>query len=264
MAALQDSATGHARAVLAGLELDRVTEGQVVADVLGALRLKRGGWVSTPNIDICRAAWRHADTAAMLAGASVAVPDGMPLIWATRLRGDPLPERVTGASLIFSLTEGAAAQGRSVYFLGGESGVPELAAMRLSRRYPDLVVAGADSPPLGFENTPDGVDIVRGKLLAAAPDIVFVGLGFPKQEKLISILAPSLPRTWFVACGAAIPFAAQTVQRAPLWMQHSGLEWLFRLHTEPRRLARRYLVNDLAFAARLLASSAAQRFTRRG
>lgn len=264
MAALQESATGHGRAVLAGLELDRSTEAQVVADVLDALKHERGGWVATPNVDICRAAWRDDDTAAMLAGASVTVPDGMPLIWATRLRGDPLPERVTGASLIFSLTEAAAAHGRSVYFLGGEPGVPELAATRLTCRYPDLLVAGTDSPPFGFENTPDGVDIVRGKLLAASPDIVFVGLGFPKQENLITVLAPSLPRAWFVACGAAIPFAAQTLPRAPLWMQHSGLEWLFRLHSEPRRLARRYLVNDLAFATGLLVSSAAQRFARRG
>jgi N-acetylglucosaminyldiphosphoundecaprenol N-acetyl-beta-D-mannosaminyltransferase len=263
MAALQESATGHGRAVLAGLELDRATEAQVVSGVVNALNHDHGGWVATPNVDICRAAWRDDGIAAMLAGASVTVPDGMPLIWATRLRGDPLPERVTGASLIFSLSEAAAANGRSVYFLGGESGVPEAAAARLCHRYPDLLVAGTDSPPFGFENTVDGADIVRGKLLAASPDIVFVGLGFPKQENLITALAPSLPKAWFVACGAAIPFAAEALPRAPLWMQRSGLEWLFRLHSEPRRLARRYLVDDLAFAARLLAVSAAQRFGRR-
>jgi N-acetylglucosaminyldiphosphoundecaprenol N-acetyl-beta-D-mannosaminyltransferase len=263
MAALQESATGHGRAVLAGLKLDRATEAQVVADVVNALSHGHGGWVATPNVDICRAAWRDDGIAAMLAGASVTVPDGMPLIWATRLRGDPLPERVTGASLIFSLSEAAAANGRSVYFLGGEPGVPEAAAARLGCRYPDLLVAGTDSPPFGFENTADGAEIVRGKLLAASPDIVFVGLGFPKQENLITALAPSLPKAWFVACGAAIPFAAEALPRAPLWMQRSGLEWLFRLRSEPRRLARRYLVDDLAFAARLLAVSAAQRFGRR-
>ena len=100
---------------------------------------------------------------------------------------------------------------------------------------------------------------MRAKLEAAAPDIVFVGLGFPKQEKLITALAPALPRSWFVACGAAIPFAAEALPRAPVWMQHSGLEWAFRLLSEPRRLARRYLIDDLPFAARLLASCALQR-----
>lgn len=262
MAALQESATGHGRAALAGVHLDRSTEAQVVADVLSALSHGRGGWVATPNVDICRAACRDPGVAQMLAGASVTVPDGMPLIWATRLRGDPLPERVTGASLLFSLTAAAAACGRSVYFLGGAAGVPEAAAIRLTGRHPDLLVAGTDSPPFGFDATAEGVEVVRGKLVAAAPDIVFVGLGFPKQEKLITALAPSLPHAWFVACGAAIPFAAEAMPRAPIWMQRSGLEWLFRLRSEPRRLARRYLVDDLTFAARLLAASAVQRFVR--
>jgi N-acetylglucosaminyldiphosphoundecaprenol N-acetyl-beta-D-mannosaminyltransferase len=140
--------------------------------------------------------------------------------------------------------------------------VPEAAATRLTGRHPDLLVAGTDSPPFGFDATPEGIEVVRGKLAAAAPDIVFVGLGFPKQEKLITALAPTLPQAWFVACGAAIPFAAEAIPRAPVWMQHSGLEWLFRLRSEPRRLAKRYLVNDLTFAARLLAVSAVQRFAR--
>ena len=107
--------------------------------------------------------------------------------------------------------------------------------------------------------TDDGIDIVRARLAAAKPDIVYVGLGFPKQERLIVRLAPSFPRTWFVGCGAAIPFVAGEVRRAPTWMQRAGAEWLFRLLTEPRRLAGRYL-HDMPFAARLLAGCAAERF----
>lgn len=259
MAAVRQSATGHGRIPLAGIELDRLTEAEVVEHVLAELRHRRGGWVATPNVDICLAARRDPSIAVMLGGASLTVPDGMPLIWATRLRGDPLPERITGASLIFSLSAAAAANGRSVYYLGGLPGVPDEAAVRLSRRYPDLHVAGTDSPPFGFDKSAEGVDVVREKLVAAAPDIVFVGLGFPKQEKLITRLAPMLPESWFVACGAAIPFAAQALPRAPVWMQHSGLEWAFRLRSEPRRLARRYLIDDLPFAARLLTSCLVQR-----
>jgi N-acetylglucosaminyldiphosphoundecaprenol N-acetyl-beta-D-mannosaminyltransferase len=259
VAAVRESAVGRGRAPLAGMELDRMTEAEVVAAVLEALDQRRGGWVATPNVDICRAARHDPHLAAVMAGASLSVPDGMPLIWATRLRGDKLPERITGASLIFSLSEAAAGSGRSVYYLGGLPGVPEQAAAKLGARYPGLIVAGTDSPPFGFDTTADGVAVVRAKLEAAAPDIVFVGLGFPKQEKLITALAPALPRSWFVACGAAIPFAAEALPRAPVWMQHSGLEWAFRLRSEPRRLARRYLIDDLPFAARLLASCALQR-----
>jgi exopolysaccharide biosynthesis WecB/TagA/CpsF family protein len=259
VAAVRETAIGRGRAPLAGMELDRMTEAEVVASVLEALDQQRGGWVATPNVDICRAAHHDPQLAAVMAGASLSVPDGMPLIWATRLRGDKLPERITGASLIFSLSEAAAASGRSVYYLGGLPGVPEAAAARLGADYPGLKVAGTDSPPFGFDKTAEGVAAVLARLEECAPDIVFVGLGFPKQEKLITALAPALPRTWFVACGAAIPFAAQALPRAPVWMQHSGLEWAFRLFSEPRRLARRYLIDDLPFAVGLLISCAAQR-----
>lgn len=259
MVAIQDTTVSHGLAALAGLELDPLTEQEVVTQVLDALRVGRGGWIATLNIDICRAIRRDADLATLLAGASLTVPDGMPLIWAARMRGDPLPERVTGAALIFSLSEAAATAGRSVYLLGGAPGVPEQAAAQLGARYPGLVVSGTDAPPVGFDATPDGIAAARARAVAAAPDVVFVGLGFPKQERLIAELAPAMPHTWFVACGAAIPFAAGALPRAPEWMQQVGMEWLFRLVSEPRRLARRYLVDDLPFAASLLAASAAHR-----
>lgn len=251
--------SGCGRTEVAGLELDRLTEQQVLAHVLTALRRRQGGWIATPNVDICRAAQRDAGLRDLVAAATLAVPDGMPLLWAARLRGDPLPERVTGSSLIFSLSRAAATHGCSVYLLGGAPGVPDRAGARLAARYPDLIVAGADSPPPGFDTTREGLEAVRDKLVAAAPDVVFVGLGFPRQERLISWLESALPATWFVACGAAIPFAAGALPRAPRWMQSSGLEWLFRLVREPRRLMRRYLVKDLPFAAALLAASAARR-----
>jgi N-acetylglucosaminyldiphosphoundecaprenol N-acetyl-beta-D-mannosaminyltransferase len=261
MVAIQDSGISRALAAFAGIELDRLTEEQVIHRVLQALRAGRGGWIATLNVDICRAVRRDASLAALLSEASLTVPDGMPLIWAARMAGDPLPERVTGASLIFTLSEAAAAHGRSVYLLGGAPGVAEQAGVVLGGRYPGLTVAGTDAPPVGFDATPQGIAAARDKVVAAAPDIVFVGLGFPKQERLITALAPALPRTWFVACGAAIPFAAGVVPRAPEWMQEAGMEWLFRLMSEPRRLARRYLVDDLPFAATLLGSSATQRLT---
>jgi N-acetylglucosaminyldiphosphoundecaprenol N-acetyl-beta-D-mannosaminyltransferase len=240
---------------VAGLTFDRCTEVQVVAHVIAAARRGLGGWVATPNVDICRAAGRDPQLLDLLSGASLVVADGMPLVWATRLRGDPLPERVTGSSLIYSLTDAAAQHGQSIYLLGGEPGVADRAAEVLSGRYPGLAVVGTDSPSLNFHVSPDSVEAIRRRLAAARPDIVFVGLGFPKQERLIAQLAPSFPGTWFISCGAAIPFAAGTLRRAPQWMQRSGLEWAFRLGREPRRLVKRYLVDDLPFAAALLLSA---------
>jgi N-acetylglucosaminyldiphosphoundecaprenol N-acetyl-beta-D-mannosaminyltransferase len=248
---------------LAGLGFDWLTERQVINHVLGALSRGRGGWIATPNIDICQAAQRDPSLAELVGTASLVVPDGMPLLWAARLRGDQLPERVTGSSLIFTLSAAAARAGRSVYLLGGPPGGPELAADRLRQRYPDLIVAGCYAPPRGFERSREGVLAVRRRLAAARPDIVFVGLGCPKQERLIDAVGPYLPTAWYLGCGAAIPLAAGTDRRAPRWMQQAGLEWLFRLLSEPRRLFHRYVVADLPFAVRLLAASAAERLRRR-
>lgn len=243
------------RVRLAGLEFDRLSEAGVVRHVIEALQVGRGGWIATPNIDICRQTRANPADLALAESATLIVPDGMPLLWAARLRNERLPERVTGSSLIYSLTSAAERNGRSIYLLGGKPGVPELAGTELSRRYPGLKVAGAAAPPVGFDETAEGVTAIRDSLLLAGPDIVYVGLGFPKQERLIAQLAPALPQAWFVACGAAIPFAAGTLSRAPKWMQRSGLEWMFRLLREPRRLFRRYVINDLPYALGLLLPS---------
>jgi N-acetylglucosaminyldiphosphoundecaprenol N-acetyl-beta-D-mannosaminyltransferase len=247
------------KVTLGGLSFDRLTEPEVTGHILDALREGRGGWVVTPNVDICRLAAARPDLHELIGRASLVVADGMPIIWAARLRGDPLPERVTGSSLIFSLTAAAAADGRSIYLLGGQPGVPEMAAEQLTSRFPRLTVTGTDAPPLDFDQTDAGLEAVRRKLAAADPAIVYVGLGFPKQERLIAWLAPSFPRVWFISCGAAIPFAAGELRRAPVWMQRSGLEWLARLAGEPRRLARRYLMGDAPFAVRLLSGAALAR-----
>jgi N-acetylglucosaminyldiphosphoundecaprenol N-acetyl-beta-D-mannosaminyltransferase len=252
------------RCLQAGLGFHPLTEAQVVQRIVTASLAGRGGWVATPNIDICRQVHQDEALHRLVASASLIVPDGMPLIWAARLARRPLPERVTGASLIFSLTEAAARQQRTIYLLGGAPGVPEQAAEELRRRYPGLVVAGTDAPPLGFDTDPQAVSAVRANLAAMAPDIVYVGLGFPKQERLIARLAPFFPATWFISCGAAIPFAANALPRAPQWMQAIGLEWMFRLLSEPRRLYRRYLLHDVPFAVRLLAVSAMRRYRRTG
>jgi N-acetylglucosaminyldiphosphoundecaprenol N-acetyl-beta-D-mannosaminyltransferase len=247
------------RARLAGFEFDLLTEAEVIHHIVSESRAGRGGWVATPNVDICQRVRRNPALRDLVSGATLVVPDGMPLLWAARLRGDPLAERVTGSSLIFSLTSAAASARRSVYLLGGGSGVPDLAGTELARRYPGLRVAGAYAPPVGFEESPGAVALIRERLGQARPDIVYVGLGFPKQERLIAELTAALPGAWFIGCGAAIPFAAGTLPRAPVWMQRAGLEWAFRLLKEPRRLFRRYLVDDAPYAAYLLFSSVMER-----
>lgn len=258
--AARPAAAGADRVPVGGVRLDPLTEAQVVAHVMDALERGAGGHVVTPNVDICRAATRDPSLRALIDAAELVVADGMPLVWASRLLGRPLPQRVTGADLIWSLTGEAAARGLPVFLVGGPPGVAEAARDALCARHPGLVVAGVHAPPYGFETDAAAMAELRARLVAARPSLVFVGLGFPRQDRLIAVLRRGLPGAWFVGCGAAIAFASGTVRRAPGWMGDHGLEWLFRLVAEPRRLARRYLIDDLPFAARLLAGCLIRRF----
>ena len=246
-----------------GLEFDALTETEVIGFVSDAWTAGRGGSIVTVNVDIARAAARSPELAGLVATGSLVVADGMPLVWAARAAGDVLPERVAGSSLIATLSAAAAQGGRSVFLLGGADGVPDKAAQALVTRSPGLRVAGTDSPPFGFDDTDEGVQRTVAKVAAAGPDLVFVALGFPRQEQLINRLRQELPEAWFVGCGGAITMMAGVTPRAPRALQRLGLEWLHRLALEPRRLARRYLRDDLPFAVGLLIRSAGGRFRRR-
>jgi N-acetylglucosaminyldiphosphoundecaprenol N-acetyl-beta-D-mannosaminyltransferase len=222
-----------------------------------------GGQIATPNVDILHRVSRDAELLRHLESSAIVVADGKPLIWASRLAGRALPARVPGSDLIWSLSAAMAEVGRSVYLLGGEPGTACRAEEVLRGRYPALKLAGSLSPSFGFDTRSDEYDEVCDEVVGAAPDLVFVGFGFPKQERVIARLRTRLPQSWFMGCGAAIGFVAGVHSRAPGWMQDSGLEWMHRLLMEPRRLMRRYLVNDAPFAVRLLAGSARERLRSR-
>ena len=253
------------RVELDGTGIDRITEAEVVAVVRDALAHGRGGRIITPNIDILRRAQVKGRVRGYLDDADLVVADGMPLVWASRLSGTPLPERVAGSSLIWSLSEGLGHDRRSIFVIGGVPATGEVrdgasrAADRLAAACPGLRIAGTLCPEQGFEQDRQAYADFCLVVAAARPDLVFVGLGFPKQEKVVTRLREHLPAAWFIGCGAAVNFVAGDVGRAPVWMRRTGLEWAHRLGTEPRRLAGRYLVHDAPYAMKLLAGAAARR-----
>ncbi|HEY8473462.1 MAG TPA: WecB/TagA/CpsF family glycosyltransferase [Natronosporangium sp.] len=246
-----------------GVAIDPLTELDVVTTVCGALDRGEGGRILTPNVDILRLARADPAVRQYLADATIVVADGMPVVWASRLAGTPLPERVPGSGLIWSLSYHLGRSGRSVYLIGGvpEDGARRAAAV-LAAACPGLRIAGARSPAYGFEHDSESLAELCAGVVEAKPDLVFVGLGFPKQERLIDALRPELPMSWFIGCGAAIDFVAGDRPRAPQWMQRSGLEWLWRLAGDPRRLAGRYLRHDAPYAVRLLTRAALRRVRR--
>jgi len=242
-----------------GLAIDRISESETVEHALLGVRDGRGGWICPANLDVLRQVADAPELRSLVEEADLVVADGMPLLWASRLQGAPLPERVAGSSLIATLSSAAARQGASVFLLGGDPGVADRAAERLRANNPGLAIGGTHCPPRGFERDPALMAAIESALSTARPDIVFVALGFPKQEQLIQRLRARFPTVWFVSVGASFAFLAGEVQRAPRWMQRSGLEWVHRLAQEPRRLARRYLVEGIPFLLRVLAASARRR-----
>ena len=241
---------------LEGLKLHVVREAQCVERIVEVSAQGRGGWIVTPNLDHLRMLTRDAALRALYARADLSVADGMPLVWACRLQRTPVPARVAGSDLIWSLSAAASERGLSVYLLGGDPGTADEAAARLRSLWPALRVAGTACPAPGFEQRDEDVDELGRRLAAAQPDLVYVALGTPKQEILIDRLRSKLPAAWWMGVGAGFTFVAGRVPRAPGWIRTLGLEWLHRLLHEPRRLARRYLVDDLPFGAALMARCA--------
>jgi N-acetylglucosaminyldiphosphoundecaprenol N-acetyl-beta-D-mannosaminyltransferase len=174
--------------------------------------------------------------------AAFILADGMPLVWWSRLGSRPLPERVAGSDLIYGMCERAAKKGHRVYLLGGGPGVADEAAAALVKRYPGLQIAGTECPPFRPLSAAEEQEQCA-RVQAARPDILFVAFGQPKGELWIADNLDRLGVPVSVQVGASLDFVAGRVKRSPVWMRKTGLEWLYRLAQEPRRLAGRYLDN---------------------
>ena len=236
---------------LMGVRVDCVTERQVTTHVISSIRAGIGGWIATPNVDHLRIISEQPDLLRMVNEASFRVADGMPLVWASRLQGMPLPERITGAGLALSLATAAARAGKSIFLLGGDPGDAEAAAAVLKRLNPDLKIAGLMCPPAGFEHDSLQMRELGNALHSTKPDLVYSCFGFPKQELVICALRDRAPSAWFLGLGGSLAIVSGRTRRAPAWMQNIGMEWAWRLGLEPRRLFQRYMVRDLPFVFRL-------------
>ncbi|WP_322815158.1 WecB/TagA/CpsF family glycosyltransferase [Chloroflexus sp.] len=219
--------------------LDRCDEFIVEGRATGRLHQ-----IATVNADFVVNALHDPELRRILQEADMATADGMPLVWASRLLGGPLPGRVTGADMVPALAERAAQRGYSIFFLGAREGVAAKAAAILQERYPGLKVAGVLSPPPRsvLEMDRSIVETVK----AAQPDILLVAFGNPKQEKWIRMYAHELRVPIAIGVGGTFDMIVGVTRRAPLWMQRSGLEWVYRLIQEPRRLWKRY-VHDFVY-----------------
>ena len=235
------------RVLIGAVEVDRLSFVDAL-DAIEALVLRReGGAVFTPNADHVVLADENPAFRDSYAAATLSLADGMPLLWGARLLGRPLPEKISGSDLVVPLLERAARLKWRVYLLGAGPGVAEKAAALL-RASPGVDIVGVDAPflhdPLSAAERAPIVDKIR----AVAPDLLLVAFGAPKQELFIHAARAELGPLVALGVGASLDFIAGNVARAPRWMSEHGLEWLYRLVREPRRLWRRYLLRDPRFA----------------
>lgn len=244
------------------VQLSRVTLSQVKDVIDERIRLRAPGYIVTPNVDhVCMCyhspRFREAYTRAFLR-----VADGTPVVWAARLFGEPVPEKLSGSDLLPKLAAWAAERGHSIFFLGGTPGTADRSAEILRERHPGLRIAGINCPPYGFEKDPALLQTVLDHVRSARPDLCFLGLGSPKAELFLSHYRDALRVPVTISIGGSFDFVSGRTRRAPEWVQQLGMEWLWRLSMEPGRLWRRYLVDDIVFV-KLLYLECSRRLRRR-
>jgi N-acetylglucosaminyldiphosphoundecaprenol N-acetyl-beta-D-mannosaminyltransferase len=215
-------------------------------------------YVCFANVHGAIESWRDASVATAFAGAGLTVPDGMPLVWLGRLYGHPGVRRVYGPDLTLMVCAALAQRKGRVFLCGGSPPVAARMGEALTARFPGLVIAGVVSPPFRAVTAEEDREMTAG-INTAHPDVVLVGLGCPKQERWMAAHRESLEAPVLLGVGAAFDFVAASVRQAPRWMMRAGLEWLFRLLQEPRRLWRRYLVYNPLFVALALMQLVASR-----
>jgi N-acetylglucosaminyldiphosphoundecaprenol N-acetyl-beta-D-mannosaminyltransferase len=234
------------RMILGHIPIDAVTRRDAL-DGVERLVNGNGGTVFTPNVDHIVLAEDDERFRDAYSRVSLSLADGMPLVWASRLLKEPLPEKLSGSDFVPVLLERAAERGWRVYLLGGAPGVGALARDKLLAQHPNLQIVGVDAPRFDVDDPPERRAAALDRVRATRPHIVLVAFGAPKQELWIDFAREALRPAVLIGVGATLDFIAGTMPRAPRWMSASGLEWLFRLVREPRRLWKRYLVRDPRF-----------------
>lgn len=219
---------------------------QAIAEALAA---RRKGYICVTGVHGVSEAQRDPELRRILNRSFLNTPDGMPMVWLGRLRGHREMSRVYGPDLMALVFEFTRQHGYTHFFYGGAPGVAEELKHRMESRYPGVRVVGVFTPPFRPLNPEEEAALERS-LAEAKPDIVWVGLSTPKQEKFMAEYGPRLQATLFFGVGAAFDFFAGRVKQAPRWMQRTGLEWVFRMYCEPRRLWKRYLKNNPLFVIR--------------
>lgn len=235
---------------LFGIEIDAIRMNDAVARLRSWIAESDGncGYVVTPNVDHAVLLSENESFRSAYDQADLILADGHPIVWASRLLRQPLPERVPGSELVPALFDSYKNSGAlKVFLLGALPGVGARAAANMKRQWPNVQTVGVYSPPIGFENDPDECSYALGRISLCRPDVVIVGLGAPKQEIWVNQYHKQMNAKAVLCVGATIDFLAGEQKRAPVWMRKIGIEWIHRMCSQPRRLFKRYAKDAWVF-----------------
>lgn len=226
-------------------EIDNLTMGETLQAIKELIKTKRGAYVVTPNVDHIVQLETNKELQLVYQNASLILADGKPLLWIANWYGTPIKEKISGSDLFPLLCEMAANEGYKLFFLGATEGIAAKAAENLTQRYKGLQITGTYSPPFGFENNSEEIKKIEVMVRDANPEILIVGLGCPKQELFMYRYCQTLGVPVSLGLGASFDFEAGNKKRAPHWVSNCGFEWIYRFFQEPKRLFKRYFVDDI-------------------
>lgn len=224
--------------------IDNITMTEAINHIEECIRLRKIGQVITPNVDQIVRMETDSYFKQICDNAELLLTDGHPLLWIAKWYKTPIKEKICGSDLVPKLCEVAVQKGYSVFFLGAAPGVAQRAADKLKEKLPNLKVAGVYSPPMGFEEDQEELNKINQLLYDSHADMLFVGMGVPKQDIFIyeNMKKYQIPMSFSI--GGTIDFIAGEQKRAPKWVNKIGMEWFYRLCQSPRRMFKRYIVND--------------------
>lgn len=225
--------------------IDNLTMSETLNEIDKLIQKKICSYVVTPNVDHIVRLEKDEELQKVYKNASLILTDGKPLIWISKWYKTPIKEKISGSDLFPRVCQLAANKNYTMYLLGAAEGVADTAARNLMKKYPGLNIVGTYSPPFGFEKNEQEMNKIKAQIQNVHPDILIVGLGCPKQEKFMYYHCKELGVPISFGLGASIDFEAGNIKRAPKWMSNHGLEWLYRFSKEPKRLFKRYFVDDI-------------------
>lgn len=225
--------------------INNVTMSETVEAIEQMIAADKKSYVVAINVDVVMKIEADPYLKKIVDDADMVLVDGKPLVWISKLHEKPLKAKISGSDLVPLLCEISAKKGYSIFIIGGKDGIAAQARQRLEQKLPGIRIAGTYAPPFGFENDQEELDKINRMISEAHPDLLIACFGCPKQEKWIYENIEKYDAKVSICAGATVDFLAGNVKRAPKWMSEHGLEWFYRFLQEPRRMFRRYFVDDM-------------------